>query len=219
MPTTNYKAATVDINANYEPIQAGDPLAAATGCKVAGADLNTLYAPASVGTPSAATTNYRQGGTEISPRFAAPGTRSGGGGGACVEVSMYLSVGSLAADVLPGQIIECAGYNPVSVHLREVKKCPVTMQYCYALTTTSGALLICSDTTPFTLRDGSTCYSPNMLDKEVLVLDGEQLAWEQVISNVFVGLRPVAHIFVDDGCYFAGQNPEHRIASHNSDKT
>ncbi len=221
MPSTLYKTVGVDLDTLYEPIQAGDTLAAATGYNVAGADLNTLYAPASVGTASTATTGYKQGGAEISPRFAARGSRSiGGGGGGCVDVSMWLDLFLRAADVHAGAIIECVSYAPLGVHLRKVQKCPVNMQMCMRLVTEGGAEWQGSISTPFDMEDGSTLFLADLLGQRVVTNKDGVVTWELVVELRGVGLRPVVNISVFNGNYFAGHDPGYRVGSHNVlDKT
>lgn len=219
MPTTNYKVAGVDLDTLFEPWTSGDPYAAATNCKVAGVDLNTLYAPASVGTASSAITNYKQGGTEIAPRFAVKGSRTGGGGGGgggCVVVDAWLSEGLRAGDVQLGSMIDCAAYNPIGVEQREVKRNSIMLQPCHRIVTTSGAAVVASDSTPMTLRDGSTCWMPDMLGHDVLVDGPNGLRWELVVECEPVGEFDVVFINVTDTCYFAGEDPANRIATHNT---
>lgn len=221
MPLTNYKVATVDLDTLFEPWSSGDPFAAVTGCKVAGVDLNTLYAPASVGTPSPAITNYKQGGVEIAPRFAVLGSRTGGGGGggACVSIDMWLNYGLRAGRVALGDLIDCAAYKPIAIEQRQVNRNSIMPQPCHRIATTSGAAVVASDSTPMTLRDGSTCYLPDMMGREALVDGPNGLRWEVVVECEPVGQCDVVFINVDNGCYFAGEDAGNRIATHNSDKT
>lgn len=216
--TSNYKLASADLDALFEPWASGDPYAAATGCLVGGDDLNTLYAPASVGTASSAITNYKQGGTEIAPRFAVLGSRSGGGsgGGGCVVVDAWLRDGLRAGDVQLGELIDCAAYAPISIEQRVVRRNSMMLQPCHRIVTTSGAAVPASDSTPMTLRDGSTCYMPDMLGRDVLVDGPHGLRWETVVQCYAIGEKYVVFINVSDTCYFAGEDPNNRIATHNT---
>lgn len=217
---SNYKLATVDLDTLFEPWASGDPYAAATGCLVGGVDLNTLYAPASVGTASSAITNYKQGGAEIAPRFAVLGSRSGGGGGiGCVVVDAWLRYGLRAGDVMIGEMIDCAAYHPIAIEQRAVKRNNIMLQPCHRIVTTSGAAVPASDSTPMTLRDGSTCYMPDMMGREALVDGLNGLRWEMVVECYPIGEHYVVFINVDNGCLFASENPFNRIATHNASKT
>ncbi len=219
MPS-NYKRISVDIDGLFEPIQVSDTPAAFTGYKINGVDLNLRYAPAPVGTASTATTGMKQAGAEIAPRFAAIGTRStGGGGGPCVAFDMWLNSHMQAGGVQLGDEIDCAKYFPVGIEKRSVKRNTIKPAPCVRIVTTSGAAVVASDCTPMTLIDGTTCYMPDMLGKLALVDGPKGLIWERVIECRYVKTRNVVFINVDNGCYFAGENPANRIATHNSDKT
>lgn len=221
MPATNYLIATVELDSLFEPWLTGDPYAAATGCLVGGVDLNLLYAPASVGTASTATTNYKQGGLEIAPRFALRGSRPAAPppGGGCVAFDMWLSSMMRADDVALGDQIDCARYYPVGIEKRSVKRNTIQPAPCVRIVTTSGAAVVASDSTPMTLIDGSNCYMPDMLGKLALVDSPRGLIWERVVECYYVASRNVVFINVDNGCYFAGEDPMNRIATHNASKT
>ena len=70
-----------------------------------------------------------------------------------------------------------------------------------------------------TLRDGSTCYMPDMMGREALVDGLNGLRWEMVVECYPIGEHYVVFINVDNGCLFAGENPFNRIATHNASKT
>lgn len=141
---------------------------------------------------------------------------AGGGGGGCVDVDMWLQPGLLAGEIQIGQRIDCALYEPDGIERRAVSNCPIAPQPCWRIVTPSGAAVVASDTTPMTLRDGSSVFLPDMLGREVLVVDGNGLRWEQAVECYPVGFRRVVKINVGGTCYFAGESPTARIATHNT---
>lgn len=144
----------------------------------------------------------------------------GGGGGPtppeewCVSVEMFLTQEYKAIDSKAGLLIDVLGgpdhyqkYGIESVEFSEVE--------CVQLVTISGAELICSTTTPLTLKDGSTILVPESLGEEAAVVIDEVLSWEPIISVQHVGIHQVAHIHVGGRTYAAGKNAEKRIFTHN----
>lgn len=142
-------------------------------------------------------------------------TATGGDGGGCVEASMWLEPGLLAGDVQLGQAIDVAAYNPDAIVRREVQRNSISPQPCWRIVSESGAAVVASDSTPMTLRDGTNVKFPEMLGREVLVADERGLTWEKVVECAPVGERDVVFINVGGNCYFAGESPVARIATHN----
>jgi hypothetical protein len=143
-------------------------------------------------------------------------TASGGSGGGCVEVDMLLEPGLHARDVQVGQLIDAAAYDPDRIVRLEVRAAPITPQLCWRIVTESGAAVVASESTPMTLRDGSTVYMPDMLGEDALVADARGLTWERVVECQLVGFRDVVKIDINNACYFAGETGEARIATHNT---
>jgi len=147
------------------------------------------------------------------------GNYGGGGGGGCVCLDMYAVGEVLIEDIEVGDMLEIATYDPIGVAHEEVKKTKVTLQPCWRIESESGAAVQASDSTPMQLRDGTVVKLPQMLNREVLVNQSGDIRWEKVVRCDFVGHRLVSHIFVSDNCYFAGEEPDHRIATHNENST
>lgn len=152
------------------------------------------------------------------------GSSSGGaggggiGGGDCVDALSRLPCGRMAGEIKAGDFIWCWDYDadePRMV-LVEVESNHTALELSTMLRTESGVEVIASDSTPMTLRDGSTTYIPYMRGEYALVArEGGNLAWEQVDECVAMGYRVVAHIRVKQHCYFAGRTAGAYIATHN----
>lgn len=153
------------------------------------------------------------------------GTSSGGGGSGpagggewCVDADMLLACGARAGDVVAGQCIAVWNDDPdrPDVEWLDVESNVVVPgQPCHRLTSASGAVVIASDCTPMTLRDGRIVRMDAMAGEDVLVLRGGRLAWEPVAELVPVAPRAVAKIKVHQRCYFAGAERAATIATHN----
>ena len=155
----------------------------------------------------------------------ATGTGGGGGGdpgGGCVDGSMWIDSTRQAEKIVAGDFIEVIGEErrikpgPPRVVLEQVQANVIKIQPCYRIRTKGGAFVAASETTPMTLRDGSVRLIGEMLGHEVVTLKGNRVQWEEVVEVTFVGNRPVSRISVKDTSYFAGADPEYRIATHNS---
>lgn len=155
----------------------------------------------------------------------ATGTGGGGGGdpgGGCVDGSMWIDAQRQAEKIVEGDYIEVIGEErrirttAPRVVLKRVQKNRIRIQPCYRIRTEGGAFVAASESTPMTLRDGTTRLIGEMLGCEVVTLRGNRAQWEKVVEVTFVGNRPVSHITVHDTSYFAGADPDYRIATHNS---
>ena len=144
----------------------------------------------------------------------------GGGGGGCPALEMWVGHGLTAGDVAIGQKIDGVTEDaPETIVRLPVLADQVSRQPCYRIMTASGAACILSDSTPFTLRDGSTRYAGQMLGEQVLrETDDGGLVWEEVVACYPVGERDVVKISVGGHSLLAGENPRMRIVSHNQEK-
>lgn len=89
---------------------------------------------------------------------------------------------------------------------------------CFELATASGASVIQSRSTPMTLRNGQTAYTPDMLGEDVLVCRDGALEWDVVVMLAPVGVRRVVKLNAGDRMYFAGTRSAATIATHNMAK-
>lgn len=157
----------------------------------------------------------------------ASGSSGGGGGGAggdpndwCVVDTMLLPDGMMARDVEAADKILCWDYDaayPKGIKATVEYNKLVEAQPCVRIVTTSGAAVAASLSTPMTLRNGDSVTIGNMLGLDALVRDKwGNMEWEQVVAVEPLGLRTVAKITVHQLCYFAGENAERTIATHNA---
>lgn len=149
----------------------------------------------------------------------APYTGGGGGGGGgetgCIATSMYLRPDLRAVDAKKGDIIDRALTETEGSEEVAIDAIQFSPQPCYRMVTESGCEVIASDTTPMTLRDGSSKLFHQMANEYVLVDDHGRIEWERVRYVEWIGIMPVAVISIHDQCYFAGTDPNRRIATHN----
>lgn len=94
-------------------------------------------------------------------------------------------------------------------------------EHCYRVVSASGAVLECSRTTPFTLRESTpesevTALPGAMMGRDVLVEQPDGLfVWEAVVETKRIGEFDVFLIAVGDRSYAAGLDPLRRVVSHN----
>lgn len=149
------------------------------------------------------------------------GTSGGGGGTAppgyeCVACDMHLSSLLRAGEAVAGDpvyVLGCDGYMSHGIESVEHSEQP-----CVELLTETGARLVCSTSTPLTLRDGRVINVLAGAGEQVAVLHGETLQWETLESVTPVAPRRVAHIHVGGRTYAAGADPKKLIFTHNPAK-
>lgn len=151
-----------------------------------------------------------------------------GGGDAppCVVEDSWLENDVRASEVKVGEL-EFSTFDP---ELGLQKMQPVSVQAqreaeCYALVTETGAMLRCSESTPFNLRDatkdmqeGKWRTAPDMLGQEVMVSTNGLIRWEKVVSVSAIGPRNVVPISFGGRSFPAGDDKNNLIYSHNSSK-
>ncbi len=146
----------------------------------------------------------------------------GGGGGGCPTLDMWLGKGLRSCDVGVGHLIDAVEADtPESMARLRVAACDVSEQFCYRIVTRNGAACEISDSTPFTMRDGSTRYAAHMLDQQALRDDGlgaGGLVWDEIVACYPIGVRQVVKINIGGQSLLAGENPLMRIVSHNNEK-
>lgn len=131
----------------------------------------------------------------------------------CVGVDMFcrnVKAGSLEKNMLVNVLSANREYHhPYYVSSVEFAKEP-----CVVIAA-GGAWLVCSETTPITLQDGSVVCVIDSLGEEVAVLDGTEFSWEKITTLKYVGPKRVAKVHVNGRTYAAGADPEHQIFTHN----
>lgn len=151
---------------------------------------------------------------QISVTFPTSGTSSGSGtGGTCVADDMWVCAGLRAGDALTGDAFDCVDFpSGQGKHVRRLIGWTPGEEACVRIVTDGGAVLVCSVSTPFDTPNGRTLYAPEMLGEEVLTDHGI----ERVTAIEHVGVRRVCRMHLGGVSYAAGENPTHRIYSHNA---
>lgn len=145
------------------------------------------------------------------------GGGGGGGGGGCVATEMWMDTERQAHEIAIGDWIDGSAYNPDIMTPRQVRANRVTPQPCFRIVTESGISIVASNSTPMTMRDGSCkMFGPRMYGEEVFVNDRGELRWERVREVQYVGVKDVVLFNVNDQSYFAGEQGDRRIATHNA---
>jgi hypothetical protein len=145
------------------------------------------------------------------------GGGGGGGGGGCVATDMWMDTERQAHEIAIGDWIDGSAYNPDIMTLRQVRANKVMPQPCFRIVTESGISIVASNSTPMTMRDGScSMFGPQMYGEEVFVNDRGELRWERVREVQYVGVKDVVLFNVNDQSYFAGEQGDRRIATHNA---
>jgi hypothetical protein len=140
----------------------------------------------------------------------------GGSGGGCVAASMMLDMNRSADGVAVGDLIDGVTYNPDGISPQTVRSNLRQLEQCWRMTTVSGIVLDASDSTPVTLKDGSSkMFNDSMVGELVLVDDRGAIRWEKVTSMQKLEYEVVVRLSVDDHSYFAGARGDRRIATHN----
>lgn len=138
------------------------------------------------------------------------GSSGGGGGGYCVVASMWLRKGLMAGQARWWHWLDCFdGFRRRRARVRGIPR--IVWARCVRIVTELGAELDCSESTPFTVKDGRAVMAP-ALRGELVLTDG---GWERVVHVEGIGMLPVARIHVGGLSYAAGRTPTHRIFSHN----
>lgn len=147
------------------------------------------------------------------------------GGDPCVTANSWMSWKEQAIDMEEGMLMMT--YDPADgfrmLPIQKVRHKQPTQ--CVRLTTTSGASLSCSVSTPFNLRtairdceDNHWKYATEMQGEYVLVERNGETEWERVISVKKIGIRDVVPISFGGCSFAAGDHPSAKIYSHNMAK-
>jgi hypothetical protein len=141
------------------------------------------------------------------------GGGGGGGSGSCVCAHMWLDQDTQASEAVKGFLADCLDIPSSGLRKfrRRLRGMEMSTQPCVRLTTSGGAVLECSASTPFDLPSGGMTYAPEMEGLEVITDKGVEV----VASVVEIGEQLVCHQHYGGCSYAAGADPSHRIYSHN----
>lgn len=154
---------------------------------------------------------------------AASATTTGGGGGGgddggggCVWRGSYLQNDVQVKDAKAGTPLWILDEDGEDFHDGKIQTISYMDQHCFKMTTDSGIALTASDSTPITLRNGSSINIKNCLGQEVPVWDEELgFRWERVTSLIYAGIMQVALLNAGNNTYAAGDVPGKLIFTHN----
>lgn len=155
---------------------------------------------------------------------AASVSRSGGAPGqGCIADDMYLnnlligadSAGGMEIDVLDEIDGAAIGDNYSACKIEAVSH---SIQPCFEIETTGGARLICSDTTPVTLKNGEMKLIGECLGNKLATIIDDVFEWQEVMRVDKVEPRMVAHVHIYGKTFAAGCLPNARIFTHNMAK-
>lgn len=149
--------------------------------------------------------------------LSATGDATGGGG--CVVIDSWLSPRQQAGDVATQDIFLTRDENGLFLLRRIEKVGPPRLEECVRLEAEGGAVLRCSNTTPFNLRLGPNrplvrC-APNMLGFEVLVTRDGITSWEKIVRADPIGKQWIVPIDFGGFSFSAGDDPTNMIFNHN----
>lgn len=229
---TAYSDGRVDVNAHTVRYGASSVSYNAMASAVTGLTQNVTYhiycidpgfaggSPAWLATTDAIALMNGNDGVVVAGKVTIPSSGSSGGGGTgdCVLASMLLPCGRRAGDIHAGDWIWGWNDDPDNPELEalQVESNHLTWEPCTRIRTRSAAVAA-SDSTPMTLRDGTIVWIPQMLHHNALVRDraANALRWEPVLDCAPIGMQLVAHIRVRQRTYFAGEEADFTVATHN----
>lgn len=145
-----------------------------------------------------------------------PGGGNGGGsGGGCVWVGAYLQNNLLVGQSHIGDGLWILDEDGNGYHNGSIIALRYEPQYCWTIETSSGITLTASDSTPITIRDGSSINILQSIGKEVPVWDNGDFHWEEIVALHDEGYRNVALLNAGNSTYAAGNQKNRFIFTHN----
>lgn len=136
----------------------------------------------------------------------------------CVSCEAYLPSGKRAGEVNAGDHVLVLSEDGNSAYGNTIKAHKnIVCSNGIKLISASGISLTCSPSTPLTAQDGSTITAAEAeLGREVCVLDKDGMRWEPLVEIYYVGMLMVSRISADNGTYFAGDERDRYMATHNA---
>ena len=161
-------------------------------------------------------------GTVTTPADGGGAIGGGGGGGFdCIAAHMWLTDNLQAKDLNPSSTLifltEIEGVaNGDSYYQDQLESVDFSKQLCVEIETTGGAKLICSVSTPVTLRSGALIPVTECLGGELATLINGEFEWQEVKRLDYVGEWLVAHIHAGGRTFAAGAEARAKIFTHNA---
>ena len=149
----------------------------------------------------------------------------GGGGGedGCVSNDMWVSEYLQAKDLKSGHSLTLLGEEDGVANkdyfedgiMQSVSR---SVQPCLEIETSGGAVLVCSESTPVTLRNGNMILVGECLGGELATLINGIFEWQKVVRIDKVSPRMVSHVHVEGRTFAAGKEKNSLIFTHNMAK-
>lgn len=151
------------------------------------------------------------------------GSTTGGFDGACIADDMWLKEDLKAGDCIADDMLDVLNEIGGVAIGNEYSQLPMegvshSVQPCFEIETSGGAKLICSNTTPVTLKSGEMVFVDECLGGELATIIDGHFEWQTVIRVDHVSPRMVAHIYIHDKTFAAGVIHNARIFTHNMAK-
>lgn len=144
------------------------------------------------------------------------GGDGGGGGGGCVWWGAYLQNDEQVMAAQAGDPLWILDKDGNNFHDGQIESLRYMIQPCWTIQTQSGIELTASNSTPITLRDGSSINITKVLGHEVPVWDeADGFRWELVTKIFEVGDMKVALLNAGNNTFAAGNVPGRLIFTHN----
>lgn len=155
----------------------------------------------------------------ISVYFPTSGGGTGGGdyGGGCVESSSWVETQDgfkLASEIAKGDMLRVLGDDYESTRWEECTDNRTSQQALFRIRSQSGVELVCSDSTPITLRDGTAIAVWKIKNTELPVYVDDKLTWEPCWAEP-IGMGSVQMIYCNNQVYAAGSELGAQILTHN----
>lgn len=143
--------------------------------------------------------------------------------GSCVTERMWLDAQTRAGDAKIGELYMTWTPEDGFKYAEIEQVLPAVLQPCYRITTKNGAVLECSESTPFNLEDSKTdlaitAYPAELKGKTVLVDIYGMIFWDEVVEVESIGEQPVVPISFGGRSFAAGESRMSMIYSHNVTK-
>jgi hypothetical protein len=149
------------------------------------------------------------------------GTSGGGGGLNCVTSDAWVETANgyrRAHTVEPGDLLRVLADDLTGLSWQTCTANSASFEFCYRICgSETGISLTVAESTPITLRDGST-IAVKLVDGHELPFTVDGRLWWEPCTVEISGMRMVQHISCDSKTYAAGNEQGYSILTHNASK-
>ncbi len=144
---------------------------------------------------------------------------SGGGGGPCVALDMFLRAGLMARDAGRGDVLHTLTDGGVFGETAVIDHGGVYMPECIRIELAGGAAVIVSESTPCNVSKGGSFRARDLqVGDELAARYGDIDRWEPIVAVMPCGKKPVARLHLGGLSYAAGEHADKMIYTHNPSK-